>query len=106
MGVITLTILGNKCDMVKQQAVSEEEARGFAESIGAEHHYVSAKSGAGIDAAVQQTVRRLLQHRASQAQHQPPSYLPGKLCMKPLHASPLHSKPSTVIIKLHSKVPT
>ena len=79
MGAITLTILGNKCDMVKEQAVSEEEARGYAEGIGAEHHYVSAKLGAGIDAAVQQTVQRLLQRRASQAQHRPPSYLPGKL---------------------------
>ena len=101
MGVITLTILGNKCDMVKQQAVSEDEARGYAESIGAEHHYVSAKLGAGIDAAVQQTVRRLLQHRASQAQHQPPSYLPGELCTMSLLAAPLHPKNSTATMCLH-----
>ena len=91
VGVITLTILGNKCDMVKQQAVSEEEAGGYAESIGAEHHYVSAKSGAGIDAAVQQTVQRLLQRRASQAQHRPPSYLPGKLCTRYMPGAPSSS---------------
>ena len=94
MGVITLTILGNKCDMVKQQAVSEEEAGSYAESIGAEHHYVSAKSGAGIDAAVQQTVQRLLHRRASQAQHQPLSYLPGMHCTKSFLGPPLHPKPA------------
>lgn len=79
VGPITLTILGNKCDMVKQQAVSEEETRGYAESIGAEHHYVSAKTGEGISAAVRQTVHRVLQHRSKHAQQHPPSYLPGEL---------------------------
>lgn len=78
VGVITLAILGNKCDMVKQQAVSGEEATGYAESIGAQHHYVSAKSGEGISAAVRQTVHRVLQHRSKHAQQQPQSYMPGE----------------------------
>lgn len=77
-GVITLTILGNKCDMAKQQAVPEEEARSYAESIGAQHHYVSAKTGEGISASVRQTVHRVLQHRSTQAQQQPQSYMPGE----------------------------
>ena len=81
VGVITLTILGNKCDMAKQQAVPEEESRSYAESIGAQHHYVSAKTGEGISAAVRQTVHRVLQHRSMQAQQQPQSYMPGEPAM-------------------------
>ena len=80
VGTITLTILGNKADMAKQQAVPEEEARGYAESIGAEHHYVSAKTGEGIGAALRQTVQRVLQHRSKHVQLQPQSYLPGQTC--------------------------
>ena len=81
VGVITLTILGNKCDMAKQQAVPEEESRSYAESIGAQHHYVSAKTGEGISAAVRQTVHRVLEHRSTQAQQQPQSYMPGEPAM-------------------------
>ena len=78
VGAITLTILGNKSDMAKQQAVPEEEARGYAQSIGAEHHYVSAKTGEGISAALRQTVHRVLQHRSQHAQQHPHSYMPGE----------------------------
>ena len=78
VGAITLTILGNKSDMVKQQAVPEEEAKGYAESIGAEHHHVSAKTGAGISAALRQTVHRVLQRRSQHAQQHPQSYMPGE----------------------------
>ena len=77
MGAITLTILGNKSDMVKQQAVPEEEASNYAETIGAEHHYVSAKTGEGISAALRQTVHRVLQHRSKHVQQHPQSYMPG-----------------------------
>lgn len=60
-GDIVLTILGNKVDLPpKERSVPEDEARGFAEAIGAAHHYVSAKTGAGIEAAVSGTVRRAL----------------------------------------------
>ena len=78
VGAITLTILGNKSDMAKQQAVPEEEARGYAQSIGAEHHYVSAKTGDGISAALRQTVHRVLQRRSQHAQQHPQSYMPGQ----------------------------
>lgn len=77
VGAITLTILGNKSDMAKQRAVSEEEARGYAESIGAEHHHVSAKTGEGLSAALRQTVHRVLQRRSQQVQQHPQSYMPG-----------------------------
>ncbi|CAL5228413.1 g11543 [Coccomyxa viridis] len=78
VGAITLTILGNKSDMAKQQAVAEEEARGYAQSIGAEHHYVSAKTGEGISAALRQTVHRVLQRRSQHVQQHPQSYMPGR----------------------------
>lgn len=78
VGAITLTILGNKSDMAKQQAVAEEEARGYAQSIGAEHHYVSAKTGEGISAALRQTVHRVLQRRSQHVQQHPQSYMPGQ----------------------------
>jgi 50S ribosomal subunit-associated GTPase HflX len=64
---LVLTILGNKIDLARQQTVPEEEAAKLATSIGAEHCYVSAKTGAGIDAAVLSTARRALAQRVQQA---------------------------------------
>ena len=60
-GDIQLVILGNKVDMApRQQSVPEAEARAFADAIGAQHLYVSAKTGQGIEAAVTGTARRAL----------------------------------------------
>lgn len=46
---IILCIAGNKCDMEKQRQVPEDEAEKYAESVGAFHMKVSAKSGRGVD---------------------------------------------------------
>ena len=60
-GDIVLAILGNKIDLPpRERSVPEDEACSFAESIGAAHHDVSAKTGAGIEAAVTGTIRRAL----------------------------------------------
>ena len=44
-----LCIAGNKCDMEKQRQVPDEEAELYAESVGAFHQKVSAKSGRGVE---------------------------------------------------------
>ena len=44
-----LAIVGNKCDLYEQEAVSEEEARQFAKEHDAIYATVSAKSGLNIN---------------------------------------------------------
>ena len=45
-----LAVVGNKCDLYEQEAVSEQEAREFAEENNALFMLVSAKDGTNIDA--------------------------------------------------------
>lgn len=60
---IVLTIVGNKSDLEKQRAVSQEEAAAFAQFIGAQHVSASAKTGQGIEAAVSGTTQTVLAGR-------------------------------------------
>lgn len=60
---IVLTIVGNKSDLERDRAVSQEEAASFAQSIGAQHVSASAKTGQGIDAAVSDTARMVIASR-------------------------------------------
>jgi Ras-related protein Rab-21 len=46
---IVLVIVGNKIDLMKDKRVDIEEAKGYAESIGASHLLSSAKSGKGVE---------------------------------------------------------
>ena len=47
---LQVAVLGNKCDLGKEQ-VKEEDAREFAQEIGAIYAKVSAKTGDGIEEA-------------------------------------------------------
>ena len=60
---IVLTIVGNKSDLERERAVSQEEAAAFAQSIGAQHVSASAKTGQGIEAAVSGTAQMVLASR-------------------------------------------
>jgi small GTP-binding protein len=55
-----LAVVGNKTDMYESEAVSEEEARKFAESINAEFQLVSAKTGDNIELLFEKVVRKYL----------------------------------------------
>lgn len=46
---IVLIIAGNKIDLEKKRQVDESEALAYAESVGAQHIYTSAKTGKGVD---------------------------------------------------------
>jgi len=48
---ICIIICGNKIDLAKDRRVTEEEATQYAESVGANHIYTSAKQGKGLDEA-------------------------------------------------------
>ena len=47
--VVILAVVGNKHDLYNNSQVSDEEARNWADSIGAIFQYTSAKSNSGID---------------------------------------------------------
>ena len=55
-----LAVVGNKTDMYESEAVNEDEARQYAESINAEFQLVSAKTGDNIDLLFDKVVRRYL----------------------------------------------
>ena len=55
-----LAVVGNKTDMFEKEAVNEDEARTYAESISAEFQLVSAKTGDGINALFEKVVRKYL----------------------------------------------
>ena len=46
---LQVAVLGNKSDLIHKEEVKEEDAREFADSIGAFFAKVSAKSGDGIE---------------------------------------------------------
>lgn len=57
---IVIAIAGNKIDMEKQRNVDKDEALRYTQSIGGVHHTTSAKSGAGINEAFSELVRRVV----------------------------------------------
>jgi Ras-related protein Rab-21 len=48
-GEIAIAIAGNKCDLEKNRAVVESEAIAYAESVGAQHYNVSAKTNKNLN---------------------------------------------------------
>ncbi len=52
-----LAVVGNKSDLFENEGVNEDEARQYAESIGAEFQLVSAKSGQNINLLFEKLVR-------------------------------------------------
>jgi Ras-related protein Rab-21 len=60
---IVLTIVGNKSDLARERTVPEQVSAEFAQSIGAQHVSVSAKTGQGIEAAVFNTAQKVLASR-------------------------------------------
>ena len=55
-----LAIVGSKCDLFENEAVSEEEGRQFAEEKSAEFALVSAKTGVGINSLFTNLVNKYL----------------------------------------------
>jgi small GTP-binding protein len=52
-----LAVVGNKTDLYEKEEVNEEEARQYAESIGAEFQLVSAKTGQNVTLLFEKVVR-------------------------------------------------
>ena len=52
-----LAVVGNKTDMFENEEVNEDEARKYAESIGAEFQLVSAKTGQNVNLLFEKLVR-------------------------------------------------
>eukprot|EP00605_Chrysophyceae_sp_TOSAG23-4_P001368 GSChrysophyteH1.ASY1.ANO1.1488.1 assembled CDS len=48
---ISITLIGNKCDLVKRRVVPREDAEAFAEDNGLEYMETSAKTADGVDDA-------------------------------------------------------
>lgn len=59
---ITITVVGNKIDLTRHRAVSEEEGRAFAQEAGLWYIETSAKSAAGVDDAFLKTAERIYNH--------------------------------------------
>lgn len=55
-----IAVVGNKCDKYEEEKVKEDEARKFAEEIGAEFGLTSAKTGDGIDILFQNLAEKYL----------------------------------------------
>ena len=58
---IVLAIAGNKCDIFNEEEISENEAREYAESIGAVFQLTSCKENIGIDELFKESGKRFLE---------------------------------------------
>lgn len=58
---ISITLVGNKSDLVKRRVVPREDAEAFAEENGLEYIETSAKSAAGVDDAFLRTTNNIWQ---------------------------------------------
>ena len=58
---IVLGIAGNKCDLFHDEEVTEEEAKKYAESIGAVFHLTSCKDSIGIDELFEECGKKYLE---------------------------------------------
>ena len=58
---IVLAIAGNKCDIFNEEEVSENEAREYAESIGAVFQLTSCKENIGIDELFKESGKKFLE---------------------------------------------
>jgi Ras-related protein Rab-21 len=57
---ISICIAGNKCDLQRSRKVPEDEARRYAESVGAAHFETSAKLNRGLEDVFVELTRRML----------------------------------------------
>jgi Ras-related protein Rab-21 len=64
---ITIAIAGNKVDMEKSRNVNKEEAIRYTQSVGGSHHLTSAKSGAGINEAFTDLLKRVVAKKRAAA---------------------------------------
>jgi Ras-related protein Rab-21 len=62
---IVLVIAGNKSDLMKRCQVDLDEAKSYAESVGAHHLLVSAKTGKNVDQAFVEITMQMLQRDRS-----------------------------------------
>ena len=65
---IIITIAGNKCDMIKQRQVSEEQALEYAQSVGANHLLTSAKANKNVAESFLDLTKRILEKKARDPQ--------------------------------------
>ena len=63
---IVIAIAGNKVDMEKSRNVDREEALRYTLSVGGAHHLTSAKSGAGINEAFSELLKRVVARKRRQ----------------------------------------
>ena len=61
---VPVVIVGNKCDLASERAVTSNEARDFARSIGAPYFETSAKWRHNVDEVFHETVRQIAGQRA------------------------------------------
>jgi len=61
---IQLVIAGNKSDLEKKRQVDNEEAKKYAESVGAAHMLCSAKSGSGVEEVFLELTKLMMQDDA------------------------------------------
>lgn len=63
---IVLGVAGSKCDLIADEQVSEEQAKAFANEIGAIYGLTSALSGDGVDELFNKLVKKYASNVASQ----------------------------------------
>ena len=56
-------LVGNKSDLADNRVVSTDEARNFAEQIGAQYFETSAKTGDGVDEAFRAAITKKFQQQ-------------------------------------------
>lgn len=64
---IQLVIAGNKSDLEKKRQVNNEEAKAYADSVGAAHMLCSAKSGVGVEEVFLELTKLMMQDDAKKA---------------------------------------
>lgn len=57
---IVVVIAGNKCDMEKERQVNDQEAKEYAQSVGAIHVATSAKNGKGVEETFLELTKQML----------------------------------------------
>eukprot|EP00456_Euglypha_rotunda_P006858 TRINITY_DN11199_c0_g2_i2.p1 TRINITY_DN11199_c0_g2~~TRINITY_DN11199_c0_g2_i2.p1 ORF type:complete len:154 (+),score=5.92 TRINITY_DN11199_c0_g2_i2:243-704(+) len=58
---IVLLIAGNKCDLTKHRQVSDEDAKAYADSVGAVHMLCSAKTGKNVETLFLELTKGMLE---------------------------------------------
>lgn len=64
---IVLVIAGNKSDLEKQRQVSDDDAKQYAQSVGAIHMNCSAKTGKGVEEAFLELTKAMLKRQDDKA---------------------------------------